>query len=286
LPDLPDDIDESDENVNQLWTYLTAEEKQEFKSMLTDGRISHLLNDYKPWKPWWLHKTQPPALITDLGTTTSSSSPLPPPTLPDTIPTIISNIIPLPSLTSILPHVHVRFDLLEILFSYVLISIRYRGDFHLYISEAGNEFLHIASRHFTQKSEIFDEEQDPISVLHTRISLLREYLQDKNISYRISEEFFVNLLADISSIIHGPYPRQTPTNLYVLAALSELKRFLVQIQEYKPPVESTINEELNKQTPTVINVFHANRTVNPKVIVNRSVSYTKIKISHKTFLLE
>jgi hypothetical protein len=230
--------------------------------MLTDGRISHLLNDYKPWKPWWLYKTQAPALITDLETNTSS-------TLPDTIPSLISNIVPLPSLTSILPHIHVRFDLFEVLFAYVLISIRYRGDFNSYISESGAEFLHISSRHLTQKSEIFDEEQDPISVLHTRISLLRERLQDNNLS--LSEEFFVNLLGDISTIIHGPYPRETPSNIYVLSALSDLKRFLIQIQEYKPSIESTTNKELK---PTIINVFHTNQKVNPKVIVNRSVSFS------------
>jgi len=233
--------------------------------MLTDGRISHLLNDYKPWKPWWLYKTQAPTLITDLETTTSSD-------LPDTIPIIAANIVPLPSLTSILPHIHVRFDLFEVLFAYVLISIRYRGDFNSYISESGAEFLHISSRHLIQKSEIFDEQQDPISILHTRISLLREHLQDKNISYHLSEEFFVNLLGDILTIIHGPYPHQTPSNSYVLAALSDVKRFLIQIQEYQPPVESTTNKEV----PTVINVFHTNRTVNPKVTVNRSVSFQKI----------
>jgi hypothetical protein len=274
LPDLPDDIEESDENINQLWNHLTTEEKREFNSMLTDGRISHLLNDYKPWKPWWLYKTQAPALVTDLETPPSSA-------LPDTIPTIASNIVPLPSLTSILPHIHVRFDLFEILFAYVLISIRYRGDFNSYISESGSEFLHISSRHLTQKSEIFDEQQDPISVLQTRISLLREHLQDKNLSYRLSEEFFVNLLADISTIIHGPYPRQTPSNIYVLAALSDLKQFLIKIQEYKPPVESTTDEELNKEIPTVTNVFHTNRKVNPKVTVNRSVSFQKNIISIK-----
>jgi hypothetical protein len=268
LPDLPDDIDESDENINQLWNHLTTEEKHEFKSMLTDGRISHLLNDYKPWKPWWLYKTQASALITDLESTTSS-------TLPDTIPIVVSNIIPLPSLTSILPHVHVRFDLFEILFAYVLINIRYRGDFSSYLFEAGSEFLHISSRHLTQKSEIFDEEQDPISILQTRISLLREHLQDKNLSLHLSEEFFVNLLVDISTILHGPYPNQTTSNIYVLAALSDLKRFLIKLQEYKPPVESTTNEELTKETPTITNVFHTNRIINPKVIVNRSVSFRK-----------
>jgi hypothetical protein len=240
--------------------------------MLNDGRISHLLNDYKPWKQWWLYKTEAPALITDLASTTSS---LPPSTLPDTVPTVASDIIPLPSLTSILPHIHVRFDLFEILFAYVLISIRYRGDFSLYISEAGAEFLHIASRHFTQKSEIFDEQQDPISVLHARISLLREHIQDENTSHHLSEEFFVNLLADILTVIHGPYPRQTPSNIYVLAVLSDLKQFLVQIQEFKPPVESLTNEELNKERPTVVNVFHTNRPVNPKAIVNRSVNLKK-----------
>ncbi|CAF5165048.1 unnamed protein product, partial [Rotaria magnacalcarata] len=144
--------------------------------MLSDGRISHLLNEYKPWKPWWLYKTQAPAIITDLETTTAPSSS---PNLPDTIPTVESTVVPLPSLTSILPHIHVRFDVFEILFAYVLISVRYRGDFNSYIYESGMEFLHIASRHFTQKSDIFDEQEDPMSVLHTRISLLRENLQDE-----------------------------------------------------------------------------------------------------------
>ncbi len=270
VPDLPDDIDESDEKVNQLWNYLTTEEKQEFKSMLTDGRISHLLNDYKPWKPWWLYKTPASALVTDLETPTSTA-------LPETIPTLVSNIVPLPSLTSILPHIHVRFDLFEVLFAYVLINIRYRGDFNSYLSESALEFLHISSRHLIQKSEIFNEEQDPISILHTRLSLLREHLQDKNISYRLSEEFFINVLADISTIIHGPYPPQTPSNIYVLAALSDMKRFLIQIQEYKPPIETTTtNEELNTEKSTVTNVFHTNRTNHLKVIGNRSVSFRKI----------
>ncbi|UJR10257.1 hypothetical protein I4U23_014467 [Adineta vaga] len=269
LPDLPNDIDESDENINQLWGYLTIEEKQEFKKMLQDGRISHLLNDYKPWKPWWLYKTSAPALITDLETSTVSSSL---PALPNTIPAVESNIVPLPSLTSILPHIHVRFDVFEVIFAYVLISIRYRGDFQSYISEAGTEFIHIASRHFTQKPDIFDEQEDPISILHTRISLLREYLQDETISCRISEEFFVNVFVDIISIIHGPYPRKTSSNIYVLAALSDLKQFLTQIQSYKPSTESTITEDSNKSTSSTTNVFHTNRTINSKETVNRSAN--------------
>lgn len=272
IPDLPDDIDESDENVNQLWTYLTAEEKREFKSMLSDGRISHLLNDYKPWKPWWLYKTQAPALITDLAAPTTSSSS----SLPNTIPATEANIVPLPSLTSILPHIHVRFDVFEILFAYVMINIRYRGDFTSYISESGMEFLHLASRHFTEKPEIFDEEQDPISILQTRISLIREHLQDKSVSYRISEEFFVNVLADVSTIIHGPYPREAPSNIFVLAALSDLKRFLMKIQEYKPSTELVTNEESNKEKErpaAAINVFHTNRIVKLKTTSNTSVNF-------------
>lgn len=271
IPDLPDDFDESDENINRLWNYLTAEEKHEFKSMLADGRISHLLNDYKPWKPWWLHKTQAPALITDLENAAASSSS---PTLPDTIPTIESNIVPLPTLTSILPHIHVRFDVFEILFAYVLINVRYRGDFNSYVYESGMEFLHIASRHFTQKSEVFDEEHDPLSILHTRISLLREHLQDENISFRISEEFFVNSLADTLSIIHGPYQNQSSSNLYVLSALSDLKRFLLKIQQYKPSEEVKADTESTKETTTTpINVFHSNRTSKPKLTVNKPVIF-------------
>ena len=243
--------------------------------MLKDGRISHLLNDYKPWKPWWLYKTQGPTLITDLENVTSSSS-----KLPDTIPTVASNLIPLPSLTSILPHIHVRFDLFEILFAYVLINIRYRGDINSYVYESGTEFLHIASRHLTQKTKIFDEEHDPMSVLHTRISLIREHLQDKNISYRISEEFFINLLGDIVTIIHGPYPHQTPSNVYVLAVLSDLQRFLIHIQKYKPSVESTTNDELKKDKRATLNVFHMNRTNKPKTTINKSVNYKNILMKY------
>lgn len=262
LPDLPNDIDESEENVKQLWSYLTNEEQREFQSMLTDGRISHLLNDYKPWKPWWLYKTEAPILITDLDKPSTTSS-----TLPDNIPSTVLDIVPLPSLTSILPHIHVRFDLFEILFAYVLINIRYRGEFSSYILESGSEFLHVSSRHLTQRPELTVGEQDSISVLQTRISLLREHLQEKSISLRLSEEFFINLLADISMIIHGPYPRQTPSNIYVLAALSDLKQFLIKMQEYQPP-----SEDLPVDTPTVTNVFHQNRLTNPKALVNRSVS--------------
>ena len=259
MPDLPDDIDETDENVNQLWNYLTNDEKKEFKSMLTDGRISHLLNDYKPWKPWWLHQTQAPALITDVESSKTEN-------LPETIPIRAENIVPLPSLTSILPHVHVRFDLFEILFAYVLINIRYRGDFQSYLPESGQEFLHLASRHLIQQS--FSDD-DSISILQTRISLIREHLQDNSQSLHISEEFFVSILTDILAIIHGPYPRETSSNIYVLSALSDLKRFLVRIQEYKPTVESNTNQT----TSIPLNVFHTNRTGNSKLIVNRSVSY-------------
>ncbi|CAF0845289.1 unnamed protein product [Adineta ricciae] len=268
-PDLPNDVDESDENVNQLWSYLTTEEKQEFKKMLQDGRISHLLNDYKPWKPWWLFKTSAPPLVSDLDTSTASG-------LPDTIPAIASNIVPLPSLTSILPHVHVRFDVFEVLFAYVLISIRYRGDFQPYIAEAGTEFVHVASRHFTQKPDPFDEQEDPVSILRTRTSLLRECLHNETISCSISEEFFVNLFADVISIIHGPYSRQTPSNTYVLAALSDLKRFLIQIQDYKPPE----SEESSKPSSTITNVFHTNRPVKAKQPVNRSAN-SKLRIESK-----
>ena len=243
------------------------EEKHEFKSMLKDGRISHLLNEYKPWKPWWLYKTQAPTLITDSENVSSSSK------LPDTIPTVTSNLVPLPSLTSILPHVHVRFDLFEILFAYVIINIRYRGDANSYIFESGTEFLHIASRHLIQKTEIVDEEHDPMSVLRARISLIRERLQDRNISYRISEEFFTNLLGDIVTIIHGPYPHQTPSNVYVLAVLSDLQRFLVQIQKYKSSVESTTNDELKKDMPETLNVFHMNRSRKPKATINKCVNF-------------
>lgn len=278
---MPDDIDESDENVNQLWNYLTSEEKKEFKTMLHDGRISHLLNDYKPWKPWWIFKTSAPPLVTDLQATTTASSP---PALPETVPAIVADIVPLPSLTSILPHVHVRFDLFEVLFAYVLISVRYRGDFHSYVSEAGAEFIHIASRHLTHKPDIFDDQQESLSIIETRISLLRECLQEESISCRLSEDFFVHLFVDIISIVHGPFTRQASSNTYVLAALSDLKRFLVQIQEYKPPVESA---EQVKPTSNVINVFHVNRPVQPKIAANRPVGGEKSEQQHEqSFVLD
>ena len=267
LPDLPDDVDESDEKIDQLWNHLTTEERREFRSMLSDGRISHLLNDYKPWKPWWLYKTQAPPLITDVETPPSASS------LPDTVPAIVSPLVPLPSLTSVLPHVHVRFDVFEILFAYVLITIRYRGDFHSYVADAGAEFLHMASRHLKPSADVaIDEQNDSISILHARISLIREYLQHENISYGISEEFFINLLTDTLIVVHGPYPRPTPSNTFVLAALSDLKRFLQEIHEYKPPAEPDANEGADKQTSTIRNVFHANRTEHRKSTAQRSVS--------------
>ena len=263
LPDLPDDVDESDEKIDQLWNHLTTDERREFRSMLSDGRISHLLNDYKPWKPWWLYKTQAPPLIIDVETPTSVAS------LPDTVPAVVSPLVALPSLTSVLPHVHVRFDVFEILFAYVLITIRYRGDFHSYVADAGAEFLHMASRHLKPST---DEQNDTISILHARISLIREYLQHENISYGISEEFFINLLTDTLIVVHGPYPRPAPSNAFVLAALSDLKRFLQEIHDYKPPAESDANEGIDKPTPTGRNVFHANRTEPRKPTVNRSVS--------------
>ena len=267
LPDLPDDFDESEEGINRLWTHLTADEKREFKSMLTDGRISHLLNDYKPWKPWWLYMTQAPALITDVNTTDAS------PTFPDTVPTVVSPIVPLPSLTSVLPHVHVRFDAFEILFAYVLISIRYRGDLKSYLVDAGAEFLHIASRHLNSPTSLADEEEkeDPISICHARVSLVRECLQEKELSFKISEEFFVNLLADTMKIIHGPYPRAKPSNHFVLAALSDLKEFLLQMQVYQPPV---VTEQPSKDASLPRNVFHANRIRLPKVTGDRTVRDT------------
>ncbi|CAF4415246.1 unnamed protein product, partial [Rotaria magnacalcarata] len=71
------------------------------------------------------------------------------------------------------------------------------------------------------------------------------------------------------NIIHGPYPRQSSSSIYVLAALSDIKRFLVKIQEYKSSEEPRIIKELNKSTSTPINVFHTNRIIKPKIIVNK-----------------
>lgn len=232
VPDLPDDFDDSDEKTGELWNMLTSDEKREFQSMLKDGRISHLLNDYKPWKPWWLYKAAPPSLVT------SADTPTEPVKFPETIPSVASAIVPLPSLTSILPHVHVRFDLFEILFAYALMNIRYRGEFSSYLVESGNEFLRLAGRHFAPPSA-FDD-------LQTRIALLRE-----EFSFRISEEFFVNLLADVRQIVNGPYPRGRPSNLFVLSALSDLKTFLAALHDFQPPVDSPTAEK---------NVFHQHRT--------------------------
>jgi hypothetical protein len=224
--------------------------------MLTDGRISHLLNDYKPWKPWWLHRMTSPPLIIDVDTPTASVD------LPETVPTIVSSLVPLPTLTSILPHVHVRFDVFEILFGYVLITVRYRGDIHSYLAEAGTEFIHIASRHIQHVPIESNEHDDPLSMLHARLSLVRERLQDTNVvTYRISEQFFVNLLADIRKILHGPYSRERPTNHFLLAALSDLRRFLVRLQTCQAsPVDTSTNDEPARARSISGNVFHSHRT--------------------------
>lgn len=250
MPDLPDDFEESDENTKQLWDCLNVEEQQQFKSMLKDGRISHLLNDYKPWKPWWLFIAPSPVLISDVNENSEERL-----KLPDDVPKINSPIVGLASLTSILPHPLVRFDLFEILFGYVLITVRYRSEFPSYLDEAGNELIYIASKQFNQSTSI--------DSIHERILSLRQYLQEQPNLFRISEQFFINIVSDVRKIVHGPYPRSRTSNEFVLAALSDLKNFIVKIQTEKP----------NEKSSTLANrnVFHLQKeTVKRKMLPSKS----------------
>ena len=221
--------------------------------MLSDGRISHLLNEYKPWKPWWVFTAPLPTLICDNEVTDLPSATK----YPDDVPMILSPIVPLPSLTSILPHVHVRFDVFEILFAYTLINIRYRGDWNNYQTESISEFLQITAKHLKPTKSTGDENEDPLTVLRSRISLIRQSLQ-----IRVSEEFFLSILADIIKIVHGPYPRAKSSNEFVLVALSDLKRNFLRFQEVQPMIDSSSEK----------NVFHGHRTNDLRVQLKSTVS--------------
>ncbi|CAF0897982.1 unnamed protein product [Didymodactylos carnosus] len=253
----------NNENIDHLWNCLTNDEKAEFDKMINDGRISCLLNDYKPWKPWWLYRCP---LLTDISSTINNASDSVSDEIPNRTPLIIESIIPLPSLTSILPHVHVRFDLFEILFSYVFICVRYRGDHQSYSNDAGSEFFYLASRHLNtshqQQSAISGE---TTSVLNERITLLRQHLNHMPPMCRISQKFFIDLLKDIIAILHGPYKKQS--SAYVTSALSDIKRFLTKLIEdqRKPtPAATTIDEveqdesEKSKRL-SISNVFHMHK---------------------------
>ncbi|XP_059162073.1 zinc finger HIT domain-containing protein 2-like [Physella acuta] len=206
--DLEDDLAERisgldlDKEYSLVWSRLTQKEKEDFARKLQDGRLSHLI---EIWTPWWRSEINH-SLISEQEKNNKSAKEQMPTCLPD-----------VPDINDILkknkPSANLRFNLINILFSYAYITRVHNGN-HL-------ECPFDSAQDLMESCQVLKDQSNFSSVgeaVQTGIEFLHK--KGKEVKDQASTKFFFTLLEDVKMIISGP--GRVPNLTFMSSALSDL----------------------------------------------------------------
>ncbi|XP_059159874.1 zinc finger HIT domain-containing protein 2-like [Physella acuta] len=199
--DLEDDLAERisgldlDKEYSLVWSRLTIKEKEDFASKLQDGRLSHLI---EIWTQIIASSQNKKKIIKVLKNKC-------PPDVPD-----INDI-----LKKNKPSANLRFNLINILFSYAYITRVHNGN-HL-------ECPFDSAQDLMESCQVLKDQSNFSSVgeaVQTGIEFLHKIKKGKEVKDQTSTKFFFTLLEDVKMIISGP--GRIPNLTFMSSALSDL----------------------------------------------------------------
>lgn len=202
-------------DADAIWSKLTDAERQEFGKVVSSEDASSIL---PPFTPWWETKIQK-VLIEDMNSNDDTTTEHQYATLDH--PEVISSIADFTTLSSKLPASCVQWNLINVLGAYASTVRFFLGDHHSSPHEAINYLISICANLKTNAN--FDEQQMAIESIR---------YEAHNEGFTTDEEDMVQMKKDIDSIVEGPDTSNT-SNLYTLAALSDLHRLMVRAKSDK-----------------------------------------------------
>ncbi|XP_034938215.1 zinc finger HIT domain-containing protein 2 [Chelonus insularis] len=206
VPDLSERIKNIDiNNVDDLWGILTDAEKQEFKASVLNGDVEKLLPQ---WVPWW-NQVVEKKLVKEIDEEEKPAS------YEKNCPPIV-HISPFSALEKASPLI--AYNLLNILYAYILTVLHNNGEHKSSPKEAAELFL--------QLNDVIGSNKNFENSHSATKSVAEKAIEYEILSNRDEAEELKNVL---KKIIEGPEPNKQ--TYYLSAALSDLHALFSELND-------------------------------------------------------
>ena len=185
-----------------VWRYILLlvlcvflQEKKEFEHMISDGRLGNLVEE---WTPWWKETIPVVKEMNSIHTDTSR-------------PNIKSEIPKLSDLMRTKPSAGIRYNLLNVLYSYAYVCRLHNGDHVTMATDSAEDLINLST--VLGQGQSFDSVRDSIQSCFS-------ILQSRNCGFDSSVKQNLTVLNDVLEIISCPI-KDDPLG-YILTAMSDL----------------------------------------------------------------
>lgn len=243
-------------DANAVWQKLTTEEQKDFEKLVQTGDISTIVPDYKPW---WV--VEVPLLIQDV-TEQNGGHQIVAHEKQLQLPDLIDNIRRFGELSTKSPDPCVRHNLVNILAAYTFAARFFNGDHQSYPHESAHCLVSICANIKAN----WNYESDAAALESVA-------MEARNEGLRFDDQDVQTMRSDVDKLLHPPQsaielqPREETSsaaeekkilgqNLFILTALSDLYRVLVQAKVHK---DSPLRE---KYSPGVFHKRFADHEIN------------------------
>ncbi|OXU29747.1 hypothetical protein TSAR_012332 [Trichomalopsis sarcophagae] len=238
------DLDDTD----QLWSALTASERQEFEALVKSGEAKKLL---PLWKPWWTY-TAEKKLVEDLSEKSECEK-----AYKSDCPKIVC-VPALKSTSKASPFI--RFNIINAVYAYAYTALYFNNEHHSTPLDAVYVFLRTCET--MRINRIY---QDSLSAIE---NVLLEITNNQELSGDQDTVLATKEAGD--AILSGP--EEDNRSFYLLAALSDLHQLMSGAKKEisADKSKSTIREFKNK--------FQSNIDLGPTVVTKKSLALIVLKI--------
>lgn len=228
-------------DANAVWNKLTDKEKQEFEKIIKSNDCTELIPIYKPWWEEKLFKnieeikdnttTESAAAATVKNCTTTT-------TIAEIyqrnneLPKINESIIEFKKLSNKLPSECVPYNLMNLLGAYTIMLRYFNGDYLSQLNEACNYLISSCSN--LKLNANFEDQL---------MAIERIAYDLRNEGFTINSTNIQQIKDDINSIINCTESNTNKSNVYTLAALSDIYNLLQLVKNNL--------KIINKQKPTI-----------------------------------
>lgn len=242
-------------DANAVWQKLTTQEQKDFEALVHTGDISGIVPVYKPW---WI--VDAPLLIEDVTENNAQKEIVAHEAGAAHLPALLDQIKSFGELSTKSPDPCVRHNLINILAAYTFAARFFNGDHQSYPHESAHCLVSICANIKAN----WNYESDAAALESVA-------LQARNEGLRFDEEDVQMMRSDVDRLLHPPSHviqqrreeeqqddelKVLEENLFILAALSDLYRVLMQAKLHK---DSPLRE---KYSPGVFSKRFADHEIN------------------------
>lgn len=242
-------------DANAVWQKLTAQEQKDFEALVQTGDISSIVPEYKPW---WI--VDAPLLIEDITEDNNEQKQIVAHEAAVAhLPALVDQIKSFGELSTKSPDPCVRYNLINILAAYTFAARFFNGDHQSYPHESAHCLVSICANIKAN----WNYESDAAALESVA-------LQARNEGLRFDEEDVQMMRSDVDRLLNPPSHviqqrreendeedlKVLEENLFILTALSDLYRVLMQAKLHK---DSPLRE---KYSPGVFSKRFADHEIN------------------------